>query len=147
MVEGRGVEPPSYGFSDHRSDRLSYPSILEQMTRIELVTYAWQAHVLPLNYTCILVTPVGIEPNSTRLKAWCLNHLTKGPYIFSRHFKLSHNFQYCFLIYDCCKCLSFFNFLMVGIQGLEPCLDRLRVCCATNNTLFPQLRYIAIPYA
>ena len=27
MVPGSGVGPPSYGFSDRRSDRLSYPGI------------------------------------------------------------------------------------------------------------------------
>ena len=41
----------------------NYGAVLEQITGIEPVTCAWQAHVLPLNYICICMAGVtGFEP-------------------------------------------------------------------------------------
>ena len=46
MVPGIGVEPTSYGFSDRRSDRLSYPGIISQQiprqTHNLIFVYHWR---------------------------------------------------------------------------------------------------------
>lgn len=50
-------------------DQFNYRAILEQITGIEPVTCAWQAHILPLNYICICMAgKPGLEPEPTVLE-------------------------------------------------------------------------------
>ena len=69
----KGFEPPTHGIEGRCSIQLSYEhitiSIVKRVMGIEPTYPAWKAGVLPLNYTCILITNIydfigvtGFEP-------------------------------------------------------------------------------------
>ena len=58
MVHPEGLEPPTYCLEGNCSIQLSYGCVfVERMTRIELARPAWEAGVLPLNYTRTSIQP------------------------------------------------------------------------------------------
>ncbi len=68
MVHPEGLEPPTYCLEGNCSIQLSYGCVLERMTRIELARPAWEAGVLPLNYTRKAIQPNYYSTNAPVLQ-------------------------------------------------------------------------------